>query len=206
MLIDSSDLHLVLPQDFSAAVEVQMSAFLSDPLWVYLFTDSGRRERTARQTFSAALRFALLNGQLHGTGHPPEGIAIWSVPDQKTRLRAVLGSGFWRLFFSPFILQVQRVIPVFSQFERMHKQYAAKPHYYLNTISVRPAAQGKGLASKLIRPFLARADVEGVGCYTETMTPSNVGLYQHFGFKVMEDYSVPNTDLHIWSLYRPFRG
>jgi ribosomal protein S18 acetylase RimI-like enzyme len=205
-LNDLSALHLLVRQDLVAATEVQVSAFLNDPLWVYLFPDSGRRERTARQTFRAALRFALLNGQLYGTGHPTEGIAIWTMPHQKTRLRAVLGSGLWRLLFSPFVLQVRRSIPVFSQFERMQKQYAPQPHYYLNTISVLPDAQGKGLASKLIRPFLARADVERVGSYTETMTPSNVGLYQHFGFKVMEDYSVPNTHLHIWSLYRPFHG
>ncbi|MBZ0285130.1 MAG: GNAT family N-acetyltransferase [Anaerolineae bacterium] len=84
----------------------------------------------------------------------------------------------------------------------MQKQYAPEPHYYLNTIAVLPEAQGKGLASQLIKPFLANADAEGVSVYTETMTPANVGLYEHYGFRVMEQYHVPQTDLSIWSFYR----
>lgn len=205
-MIDPVDLRLLIPKELDAAVKVQASAFFDDPLWLYLFPDARRREQIAHQTFEAALRFGMLNQQLYGVGYPPEGIAVWSTPYQKTRLCAVLGSAFWRLLFSPFILQVRRAIPVFSQFERMQKLYAPQPHYYLNTISVLPSSQGKGLASKLIRPFLARADAEKVGSYTETMTPSNVELYQHYGFKLMEDYRVPNTDLHIWSFYRPFSG
>lgn len=47
-----------------------------------------------------------------------------------------------------------------------------------------------------------KADAEGVSVYTETMTPANVGLYEHYGFRVMEQYRVPQTDLSIWSFYR----
>lgn len=53
--------------------------------------------------------------------------------------------------------------------------------------------QGRGVASRLIRPFLDRADSEHVGAYTETMTPSNVPLYEHFGFRCQEAYAVPKT-------------
>jgi GNAT superfamily N-acetyltransferase len=81
----------------------------------------------------------------------------------------------------------------------MHKQYAPMPQYYLTTIGVRPEAQGKGVASKLIKPFIAQAEREGCPVYTETITPQNVSLYQHYGFKVMEQYSVPRTDLNLWS-------
>ena len=84
----------------------------------------------------------------------------------------------------------------------MQKKYAPKPHYYLSTISVLPESQGRGLASKLIRSFLEKTDEQSVGTYTETMTPSNVGLYEHYGFQCMEQHRVPRTDLSIWALFR----
>jgi GNAT superfamily N-acetyltransferase len=85
----------------------------------------------------------------------------------------------------------------------MQQQYALEPHYYLNTIGVVREAQGKGRASQLIKPVLAEADEQAISVYTETMTPSNVPLYEHYGFVCREEYDVPNTDLKIWALYRP---
>ena len=94
---------------------------------------------------------------------------------------------------------------IFAQFERMQKIYAPEPHYYLQSIGVRPGFQGQGLASGLVRPFLDEADSRGISSYTETMTPSNVGLYEHFGFTSVEQYAVPGTELNIWAFYRAAR-
>ena len=69
------------------------------------------------------------------------------------------------------------------------KIYAPEPHCYLQSIGVRPGYQGQGLASGLVRPFLDEADSRGISSYTETMTPSNVGLYEHFGFTCVEQYA-----------------
>jgi hypothetical protein len=41
-----------------------------------------------------------------------------------------------------------------------------------------------------------------MAAHTETITPANVSLYEHFGFQVMECYAVPETELCIWSFYR----
>jgi ribosomal protein S18 acetylase RimI-like enzyme len=85
----------------------------------------------------------------------------------------------------------------------MRKTYAPGPHLYLQTIGIRPEAQGQGLASRLIRPFLAEADRRGLPCYTETVTPENVGLYEHYGFRVVEMRHLPGLGLTLWGFYRP---
>jgi ribosomal protein S18 acetylase RimI-like enzyme len=85
----------------------------------------------------------------------------------------------------------------------MHNQYAVDPHYYLQTIGVAPQAQGRGLSSLLIRPFMRQAAERGQGVYTETMTPANVTLYQHFGMACMEKAPITGTHLCVWSFYRP---
>lgn len=87
----------------------------------------------------------------------------------------------------------------------MHKKYAHEPHFYLDNIGVLPSARGQGLSSKLIRPFLERADSQKTIAYTDTVTRSNVALYEHFGFQCVEESAVSGTGLTVWALRRPIQ-
>lgn len=64
---------------------------------------------------------------------------------------------------------------------------AAHPHdvpsYYLFAVGVDPLAQGTGVAGRLLRAHLARADAEGVPCYLENSNVAkNTPIYEHLGF------------------------
>jgi len=54
----------------------------------------------------------------------------------------------------------------------------------------------------LIRPFLDLADSQKVIAYTDTVTRSNVALYQHLGFQCVEERAVPGTGITVWALCR----
>lgn len=186
--------------DIPRSVEVMSRSFFNDPLWLYIEPDDAKRAKLLPKVFGFFVSLGIQNGQAWGVGDPLLGFSVWSAPGEKEAFG--VNGAFLRLVFSPVIFSFFKTAPVFSQFQRMQKQYAPDPHFYLNTIGVHPDGQGKGLASKLIRPFLAQADAQGVNTYTETMTPSNVPLYEHYGFQVMEQYRVLKTDLCIWSLFR----
>jgi GNAT superfamily N-acetyltransferase len=182
---------------------VLSTAFQSDPLWCYLYPDPQVRAVYLRRCFSAILAYALPSGRAYGAGEPLSAVAVWELPNQppaKLSWRA-LGS-FAALGAGSFVLKALKVRSVFGAFDRMHRQYATAPHIYLQTIGVMPNMQGQGLSSALIRPFLRQADARGLGAYTETMTPANVGLYEHFGLKCMEEVRIPGTDLCAWGFYR----
>lgn len=197
--------RLLIPADLDRASRIQASAFHTDPLWVYLYPDEQKRALILAHFARVFIGYGIRNRQAYGTCDPLQGVAVWSAPDQKTNPTAFLSLDLLRLLFSSFLIQGFRARTIFGQFERMHSQYVSGRHYYLNTISVAPEAQGNGLASKLIKPFLQKADAEKVAAYTETMTPSNVGLYEHYGFKTMEQYDIDGTGLCAWSFYRPSR-
>lgn len=196
-------IRTLVDTDLSAAVEVMSRAFYDDPLWRYLLPDEKPRRKLLPVFFTSLLTYGIRSGQTFGLGSPVEGVAIWSYPNQNLTL---FGIRSLRLFLTPLRRPVLRAIPILSRFDTMQKQYAPEPHFYLNTIGVRPDAQGKGLASKLIRPFLEQADTQGAGTYTETMTPANVSLYEHYGFQVMERQDIPATSLSLWAFYREPRG
>lgn len=201
----NSQLRLLTAADFERACSVQASAFHTDPLWAYLYPDAQKRAANLVHFARVFIGFGIRTQQAYGVGDPLQGVAVWSAPGQKANPAAFLSFDLVRLVFSSFLIQGLRARTVFGEFERMHSQYVSGPHYYLNTISVAPEAQGQGLASQLIRPFLQKADSEQVAAYTETMTPSNVGLYEHYGFKTMEQVDVSGTNLRVWSFLRPAR-
>lgn len=192
------------PADAGAAAEVLARAFVNDPLWLYLFPDATQRAALVRQAFRTFAPGFVADLVALGVGAPLEGVAVWSPPDQAPpRLDALLSANMLALVFSPFLGALPRVAPIFSRFEALQRRYAPEPHYYLNTIGVLPQAQGRGRASALIRPVLDQADARGLTAYTETMTPENVPLYQHYGFVVRAEEAIPGTGLRIWALQRP---
>ena len=89
--------------------------------------------------------------------------------------------------------------------DAVHSRMAPFKHWFLQTIGVDPQFQGRGYASKLLTPMLSRIDEESLPCYLETLEEQNVGLYEHFGFKVIEESKVPNTNLTNWAMLRPGR-
>jgi len=77
--------------------------------------------------------------------------------------------------------------------ERKHDELAPAKHWYLAVLAVDPQHQGKGHGSKLLNEMLSQIDEEGLPCYVETEGEKNVSMYQHFGFKVIDEFTVPNT-------------
>jgi ribosomal protein S18 acetylase RimI-like enzyme len=185
------------------AVITMSTAFADDPLWLYLYPERQQRQRALEGFFRSVLALSINQGKTYGFGISPAGVAVWDFPGQpRVSLSPAAFAPFFRLALSPFALAAFRVRRVFAQFERMRRTYAPEPHFYLQTIGIRPDSQGQGLASRLIRPFLAEADGRGLPCYTETVTPENVSLYQHYGFQVAEQCRLPGLHLTLWGFYR----
>jgi ribosomal protein S18 acetylase RimI-like enzyme len=178
-------------------------AFFDDPLIVYLWPDRAERQRVAPRFYATVTRLGIEAGQAYGVGEPLTGFAAWGWPGQeRAGITPLLKSGALGLVFSPLLPVFARAIGIFSKFDELRKRYAPAQYYYLETIGVAPAAQGQGLASKLIRPFLDQADARDLATYTETMTPSNVGLYERYGFNVMAQYDFAGKGLSVWSFLR----
>lgn len=196
--------RLLTPADADRAAAVLARAFVDDPLWRYLIPDARRRSALVWQSFRSLAPLLIGGQQTYGAGEPLAGVAIWGAPDQPS-----IGASAWldpsliTLVFSPLASAIARAAPIVARLEQMRRQYAAEPHYYLGAVGVEPAARGRGLASRLIRPVLAQADARALSVYAEAMTPASVGIYQRYGFVVREQYRVPGADLSLWALYRP---
>jgi hypothetical protein len=190
--------------DVEPAANVISQAFVDDPLCAFMLPFRRGRVRTLHKFFRAYGEVNIKNGRGFGAGEPLQGVAYWKSPIQEELSISVKSlSIFLPLLFTFYPIGYIRARAVLKQIDALHEVHAATPHYYLDNLGVVPAARGQGLSSRLIRPFLEKADAEGVIACTDTVTRSNVPLYEHFGFQCVEERAVPGTGITVWALRRP---
>ena len=73
-----------------------------------------------------------------------------------------------------------------------------EPAWQLDSVAVDAAARGRGIGSALIRHGLARAAAAGFATTLETGTPDNVPIYEHIGFRVVDEADGPDGSPHTW--------
>lgn len=84
----------------------------------------------------------------------------------------------------------------------MMNRYIDRDTWYVSNLAVEPAYQGKGLARKMLDPFLGYLDDIGCSAYLETHDASNVPFYEHFGFELAEVGKLPGTDINHYGMIR----
>jgi len=79
-----------------------------------------------------------------------------------------------------------------------------RPHYHLNMIGVRGSHHGKGLARQLLDAVhaMSQSDPASQGVTLTTEEPSNVALYQHFGYEIVGHARI-DAHLETWAFFRP---
>jgi ribosomal protein S18 acetylase RimI-like enzyme len=192
--------------DVEDAARVISQAFVDDPLCSFMLPFKRSRVRTLYRFFRAYGEVNIKNERGYGSGEPLQGVAYWNFPHRAGLSVSVKSLAvFLPLLFTSYPIGYFRAKKVIQRIDDLHERHAGEPHFYLDNIGVLPAARGKGLSSKLIRPILEMADAQKVIAYTDTVTRSNVALYEHFGFRCVEESPVPGTNITVWALRRPFQ-
>ena len=201
---DASGYRSLTLADVEEAAQVIAQAFQNDPLITFMLPFKSTRIRTLLRFFRPYGEINIRNGRGYGVGGPLQGVAYWEFPGQGSTSVSIRSLGkFLPLLFTMYPIGVFRARVVLEKTDALHAKYAAEPHYYLDNLGVLPSAQGKGYSSKLLRPILERADAQQVMAYTDTVAPTNVPFYEHFGFQCVEASAIPGTGITVFALRRP---
>ena len=178
-------------------------AFADDPFYAYLAGTAPERNQRMRDGWSGLLRHASDRLSLTYTTDDLAGAAIWHRPGYggasfigSLRLLpsvARLAGGMGRL------RDVSRAV---AELERRRHRHASTPHFYLSALGVEPTRQREGIGTALLGPVLERADDERLPVYLETAPAVNVLIYERVGFGVVEELTLPGTDVHGWLMLR----
>ncbi|MFX1322167.1 MAG: GNAT family N-acetyltransferase [Promethearchaeota archaeon] len=188
------------------AAKILAKAFENDPLHIAYFPDPIKIIKQNYHLMKFAIRYCLRYGKVYTTSPNLEGIALWRlidpVEEQKDRLKRLFAN--WLSFRLAVALSesVEKIYSIYDYIISTQYELVPSLHWYFFIMGVHPNFQGKGCASSLIKPMLARIDKEQLQCYLDTNIEKNVALYQHFGFKVLKKYQIPGTNVINWSMLR----
>jgi ribosomal protein S18 acetylase RimI-like enzyme len=192
-------------QQIGQAAAMLTRAFFDDPKLIHLLPDITAKKELSRYLFEFELQYGMNYGDVYTTSPSVEGVAVW-LPSSKSEVT------FWRAFRSGGMrLQNQlgktvmdRLMSFSQAIDNLHKKHAPYRHYYLFFIGVDPAYQKKRVASRLITPLIGWLDMQKLPCYLNTQNEKNIGLYEHFGFRVIEQLVLPDSGIvHTAMLRNP---
>jgi len=187
--------------DLGAVTDVLQQAFYEDPVIGYLFPSERSRRWRLAKLWQTELTTHYLPLHSVWTTEDFSGAALWAPPKHWS---VPLGDVIRHIpaWSRTFGRRVPRALRFLSTVERVHP---AEPHWYLHAVGTAPRMQGKGVATALLEPVLARCDDEGVPAYLESSNERNIPLYARHGFKVTGEIRLANGPL-MWPMWREPRG
>ncbi|MFI0977385.1 GNAT family N-acetyltransferase [Streptomyces sp. NPDC021093] len=170
-------------------------AFVDDPMMRWFFTDEATREAALARYFSTLFTRQYVH---HGVCERTAAAAAFWVPAE-AQAKAVPDADT--------ILELQNILgDRAEQFGNAVETAAGhtpqEPHWSLSLIGADPEARGQGHGAALLRSGLAQADAAGQPVYLESSKPSNLPVYEHFGFTMREEFTLPDGGPALWGMWR----
>lgn len=198
--LNRSSIRLATAADTLALAQMLARSFAQEEFWTWMVGTHAGVEQRLQQGFATQIQKLALPQQHIWCGTQHQAAALWSPPNG------------WHLG----LLQQAQLLPEFMQLIGLKRLWAVShavdaiqamhpktPHYYLQVLGVDPSQQGKGWSRSLLNVVLQQADQHQKPCYLETATPSNVSLYQRFGFEVSQTLDdLPYGAPTIWCMWR----
>ena len=185
------------------ASEMFALAFHNDPMMTHLLPDSSKRLSLSPRSFRCILRYGVHCGEVLATSANLEGVAIWLPPEAAHgSLAKLLRACLFSLPLTAGPRFFVRFLSYHQHLDGLRREHTPFPHWYLQLLGVDPSHQGKGYATALVNPMLARFDRERLPCCLDTMNGNNVAFYERFGFRVAAKSLVPRTEIGLWLMTR----
>lgn len=196
-------LYLAERKDMERLAEIAMEAYRDYPLHNW-FTNGRYDCEASKRIMEVSLRTMEKDGVIYADSPQMNGFAAW-LPLGFTGSKTIpfLTHGGMRLILRSGPQIIGKLLAYETYAMNLKKKYTENVDWYLYNLSVSPQAQGKGIATKLLRPMLNFCDRENIVCYLETNKQSNVSLYQHFEFQLSEQGLIPGSHVMHYAMTRP---
>ena len=200
--IENAGLYIVKKEDLDRLAEIATDAYKDYPLHNW-FTGGKYDEKASKLLMLVSLKTMTEDAVIYADSEEMNGFAAW-LPFGFTGNKTIpfLTNGGMELFLHSGVGLIGRLLRYENYAMGLKKEYTDHYDWYLFNLSIKKDAQGKGIASKLLRPMLQFCDEEKMVAYLETNKGSNVGLYEHYGFNLMREELIPKTPVTHYSMVR----
>ena len=204
--IEKAGLYLVGKKDLRRLAEVAADAYRDYPLHNW-FTKGKYDAKASHLIMQISLKTMTEDAVIYADSAEINGFAVWlpfGFTGSKTMPFLLNGGLSLILHSGPGI--IGRLLTYETYAMNLKKEFTDHYDWYLYNLSIKKDAQGKGIASKLMRPMLQFCDDEKMVAYLETNKEPNVGLYRHYGFELMKEECIPKTPVIHYAMVRYPKG
>ena len=173
-IIEKAGLYIAKKEDLDTLAEVSANAYQDYPLHNWL-TKGKYDKKAAKLLMQITLKTMTEDSIIYADSKEMNGFAAW-LPFGFTGNKTwpFLKNGGLKLFFHAGFGLIGRLLTYEKYAMNLKKEFTDNYDWYLFNLSVKKEAQGKGIASKLMRPMLEFCDNEKMVAYLETNKESNV--------------------------------
>ena len=205
-VIEDAGLYIVKKEDLDKLAEVSADAYKDYPLHNW-FTKGKYDPVASKLLMQISLRTMTEDAIIYADSEEMNGFAVW-LPFGFTgnKTMSFLANGGLKLIFHSGLGLIGRLLTYETYAMNLKKEFTDHYDWYLFNLSIKKDAQGKGIASKLLRPMLQFCDDEKMVAYLETNKESNVSLYKHYGFELKKEELIPKTPVTHYAMTRMPKG
>ena len=183
------------PDEFDDVVRVFAEAFATDPMITWPLPPAAPLSDVV-SLFSTIVHDAYGPMGTVSVAGEVDGAAVWLPPEQAARFEEVEAATRPKIA----ALTDDGGVRYGAFWDWLDGHLPREPCWFLDILAVREAARGRGIGSALVRNGLQRAHAAGVPAFLETARPANVPMYEHLGFRVVEESDAPDSGPTIWFL------
>ena len=204
--IEKAGLYIVQKKDLDRLAEVAADAYCDYPLHNW-FTNGKYDKKASKLIMQISLKTMTEDAIIYADSEEMNGFAVW-LPFGFTGSKTLpfLFNGGLKLIFHSGLGIIGRLLTYETYAMNLKKEFTDNYDWYLYNLSIKKDAQGKGIASKLMRPMLGFCDDEKMVAYLETNKESNVSLYKHYGFDLKKEEIIPKTSVTHYAMVRYPKG
>ena len=201
-IIEKAGLYIVQKKDLDRLAEVAADAYKDYPLHNW-FTKGKYDEMASKLIMQISLRTMTEDAIIYADSEELNGFAVW-LPFGFTGSKTLpfLFNGGLKLICHSGLGIISRLLTYETYAMNLKKEFTDNYDWYLYNLSIKKDAQGKGIASKLVKPMLKFLDDEKMVAYLETNKESNVSLYNHYGFELKKEEVIPKTTVTHYAMVR----
>ena len=204
--VERAGLYLVQQEDLERLAEGAADAYRGYPLHNW-FAGGQYDPRITKRILLISLKTMTEDAVIYADSPELNGFAVW-LPNGFTGSKTLpfLMNGGLKLIRHGGFGIIGRLTHYEAYAMKLKKECTDHNDWYLYNLSIKRNAQGRGLASRLMRPMLQFCDDAGMVAYLETNKEANVSLYRHYGFDLMREELIPKTPIMHYAMVRRPKG
>ena len=193
--------RLATNADAGTIVATLAASFDEDPLWTWVFPDREKRAEQFERWFGFFVESALPNGFVW-IADEGAAVSVWT-PPEKSELSEEAEAAVEPFLSEALGSHSGEVLEVMEDLEAACPK--ARPFYYLSFLGTHPEERGRGVGMGLLAANLARIDATGMPAYLESSNPANNGRYERLGFRPRTEFSTPDGEHDVTTMWREAR-